>query len=128
MKNLTIFIFIPLITGCMLLPKPPAQASRKLPPVISDLDNLEMLLQNEQPLSYDGLEPESGVESLRLGMNKSNVEMNLGRPSIVEVAGNPKYGFERWTYETSVPTLRGYMKERQVIYFEQGQVVGWESQ
>ncbi len=127
MKVLILLASIPLLAGCMLLPQPPSPASRRLPPVVSDLDNLEMLLQSEQQSSYGSSYETTGIENLRLGMNKNNVQRYLGRPGLVEVAGNPKYGFERWTYETSVPTLRGYMKERRVIYFEKGQVVGWES-
>jgi hypothetical protein len=125
---ISILLTIPWITGCMLLPKPPSPTSRKFPPVVSDLDNLEMLLQNEPISDFSTSGTQSGIESLRLGMKKSNVQMQLGRPNLVEVAGNPKYGYERWTYETAIPTMSGYMTERQVIYFEQGQVVGWESE
>ncbi len=127
MKALALILFLPLFTGCMLLPQPPAQASRRIPPVVSELDDLEALLQSEQQAAYRGHASTSGVENLRLGMNKRNVQQRLGSPSVVEVAGNPKYGYERWTYESSVPTMQGYMKERRVIYFERGQVVGWEA-
>lgn len=127
MKALALLTLMPLFVGCMLMPPPPGQASRRLPPVISELDDLEALLQSEQQPAYGSSSSISGVESLRIGMNKRNVQQQMGSPAMVEVAGNPKYGYERWTYESSVPTMQGYMKERKVIYFERGQVVGWES-
>lgn len=53
-----------------------------------------------------------------LGMSKSEVMNNWGRPARVEVAGNPTYENERWVYN-----LNGAMK---YIYFESGRVGGWE--
>ncbi len=61
-------------------------------------------------------------------MPKQKVSLHLGSPNQIEVAGNPKYGNERWVYERSVPTIDGYYKETKVIYFEGGSVVGWEKQ
>lgn len=55
---------------------------------------------------------------LAAGMSKSDVEMSWGRPSRVEVAGNPSYENERWLY-----TVHGASK---YIYFESGVVQGWE--
>ncbi len=55
---------------------------------------------------------------IMLGMNKSDVMASLGNPSRVEVAGNPSYENERWIYR-----VNGAMK---YIYFESGQVGGWE--
>lgn len=55
---------------------------------------------------------------LAQGMSKSDVESSWGRPSRVEVAGNPSYENERWLYSVS-----GASK---YIYFESGRVEGWE--
>jgi hypothetical protein len=56
--------------------------------------------------------------SVMLGMNKDDVMNSLGRPSRVEVAGNPSFENERWLYSHN-----GASK---YIYFESGRVEGWE--
>jgi hypothetical protein len=56
--------------------------------------------------------------SIQLGMSKSDVVNSWGRPSRVEVAGNPSYENERWVY-----SMNGASK---YIYFEAGSVQGWE--
>ncbi len=53
-----------------------------------------------------------------IGMNKNDVLDSLGKPLRVEVAGNPRYENERWLYQ-----MNGASK---YIYFESGQVQGWE--
>ncbi len=53
-----------------------------------------------------------------LGMSKIAVSKAWGKPERVEVAGNPKYQNERWTYRR-----RG---KRRYIFFSNGQVEGWE--
>ena len=126
MKFLSLILLTTFVAGCMLAP-PPANPSRKTHPEISDLDNLEMLLLNEQQPIYESNRNLANIDHLRLGMQKNRVKHRLGAPNQVEVAGNPKYGNERWIYETSVPTLDGYYKEKKIIYFESGTVVGWES-
>ena len=105
----------------------PTEPSIKYHSEISDLDNLEMLLLNEQQPIYENNRDIASSDALRLGMNKKNVKRNLGLPKHVEVAGNPKYGNERWVYEKAVPTMDGYYKEFKVIYFEGGRLVGWET-
>lgn len=76
------------------------------------------------------LEPERAPASLHedmfgvretnviLGMSKADVMSSLGRPSRVEVAGNPSFENERWLYN-----VNGASK---YIYFESGRVGGWE--
>jgi hypothetical protein len=56
--------------------------------------------------------------SIILGMSKSDVMNNFGKPNRVEVAGNPSFENERWVYK-----VNGASK---YIYFESGQVGGWE--
>jgi hypothetical protein len=53
-----------------------------------------------------------------LGMKKNDVLASLGKPVRVEVAGNPRNENERWLYR-----LNGNQK---FIYFESGEVQGWE--
>lgn len=53
-----------------------------------------------------------------MGMTKNDVMASMGRPSRVEVAGNPSYENERWLYQ-----INGASK---YIYFESGVVQGWE--
>lgn len=55
---------------------------------------------------------------VNLGMSKNDVFASLGKPSRVEVAGNPSYENERWMYQ-----VNGLSK---YIYFESGVVQGWE--
>ena len=52
------------------------------------------------------------------GMRKPDVLDSLGKPLRVEVAGNPRHENERWLYQ-----LNGAPK---YIYFESGEVQGWE--
>jgi hypothetical protein len=53
-----------------------------------------------------------------LGMNKQDVVESWGKPIRVEVAGNPQNENERWLYK-----MNGASK---FIYFEAGEVQGWE--
>lgn len=66
------------------------------------------------PSDYFGLRQ----EAVALGMTKDQVMNNFGRPSRVEVAGNPRFENERWLYVGN-----GASK---YIYFEGGIVQGWE--
>lgn len=53
-----------------------------------------------------------------VGMSKSDVISSWGKPERVEVAGNPRNENERWLYRMA----RG----SKYIYFESGEVQGWE--
>ena len=55
---------------------------------------------------------------LTSGMTKADVMSSLGKPSRVEIAGNPSNENERWLYKS-----HGASK---YIYFESGLVEGWE--
>ncbi|MEQ1875671.1 MAG: hypothetical protein ABL958_03435 [Bdellovibrionia bacterium] len=61
-----------------------------------------------------------------LGMPKDAVRESWGDPELVEVAGNPNLGNERWTYTRYLSSTEGYQREERVIYFERGSVIGWE--
>jgi hypothetical protein len=52
-----------------------------------------------------------------VGMRKSDVMRSWGRPAQVDVAGDPKYENERWSFYDN-----GQMKQ---VYFENGKVSGW---
>ncbi|HXH75033.1 MAG TPA: hypothetical protein VNJ08_08710 [Bacteriovoracaceae bacterium] len=56
--------------------------------------------------------------NIMLGMSKAEVKGNFGKPSKVEVAGNPSYENERWVYSNNGAT--------KYIYFESGKVGGWD--
>lgn len=64
---------------------------------------------------------------LVIGMSQRAVSESWGDPDLVEVAGNPIYGNERWKYSRYVSSHEGYQKETRLIYFEAGRVVGWET-
>lgn len=71
---------------------------------------------------YHDRSPASGFgvrnNTLGLGMSKTDVINSWGRPTRVEVAGNPSYENERWAYKVNGAT--------KYIYFESGSVQGWE--
>lgn len=57
-------------------------------------------------------------QDILLGMKKNDVLESWGKPLRVEIAGNPRNENERWLYK-----MNGASK---YIYFESGQVEGWE--
>jgi hypothetical protein len=61
-----------------------------------------------------GLRP----EVVTMGMSKAEVMKVFGKPSRVEIAGNPSFENERWLY-----SVNGASK---YVYFESGRVEGWE--
>lgn len=75
-----------------------------------------------EPKSQAMYEPEKifGIRKadIQLGMSKTDVASQWGKPLRVEVAGNPQNENERWLYK-----MNGASK---YIYFEAGQVQGWE--
>lgn len=57
-------------------------------------------------------------QDILMGMSKNDVLESWGKPLRVEIAGNPRNENERWLYN-----MNGSSK---YIYFESGQVGGWE--
>jgi len=55
--------------------------------------------------------------AIYLGMDKEEVVKIWGRPSKVDIAGNPKHQNERWSFVED-----GNVKQ---VYFESGKVQGW---
>jgi hypothetical protein len=66
------------------------------------------------------------INDITIGMTKQAVRDSWGEPELVEVAGNPVYGNERWAYSEQIPSAEGYQTEHRLVYFESGRVVGWE--
>jgi len=63
---------------------------------------------------------------IAIGMSRQAVRASWGAPEKVEVAGQPIYGHERWTYLEQISSPEGYQTETRTIYFEYGVVVGWD--
>jgi hypothetical protein len=77
-------------------------------------------LKPEAKANHTPLEERFGVRAttVSMGMSKADVMNTFGRPSRVEVAGNPSNENERWLYSVNGAT--------KYIYFESGRVEGWE--
>lgn len=89
-------------------------------------------LQTRGLLKDEDSYPESIAKAIEandiaIGMSQKAVRESWGDPDLVEVAGNPMYGYERWNYHRMIAGNDGYQKELRVIYFEGGRVVGWET-
>jgi hypothetical protein len=75
-------------------------------------------MQEDQGKEQDFIQKRSiHHEDLYIGMAKTQVLQVWGKPSRVEVAGNPKNQNERWSFVED-----GNVKQ---IYFESGKVQGW---
>lgn len=75
-------------------------------------------MQDDQGKGQDFIQKRSIHNAeLYLGMGKSQVIQVWGKPSRVEIAGNPKNQNERWSFVED-----GNVKQ---IYFESGKVQGW---
>lgn len=64
---------------------------------------------------------------ISVGMSQKAVLESWGDPDLVEVAGSPVYGNERWRYSRFTSSSDGYQRENRIVYFESGRVVGWET-
>lgn len=75
-------------------------------------------MQEDQGKGQDFIQKHSiHSKELYLGMDKNQVVQAWGKPSRVEIAGNPKNQNERWSFMED-----GSVKQ---IYFESGKVQGW---
>lgn len=84
-------------------------------------------LSNKQTQYSPAIQSLVDANDITLGMTKQAVRDAWGEPDIVEVAGNPIYGNERWQYSEQVSSTEGYQTEHREIYFESGRVVGWKT-
>ncbi|MCM2324184.1 MAG: hypothetical protein NDJ90_13070 [Oligoflexia bacterium] len=64
---------------------------------------------------------------LILGMTMDDVREVWGLPQEVQAAGEAGAGYERWTYFEGLSS-RWSVSPFRVVYFEKGQVAGWETQ
>jgi hypothetical protein len=71
----------------------------------------------EEAYSFDR-RPAAANQDILLGMSKDDVLKSWGKPTRVEIAGNPRNENERWLY--------GMNGASKYIYFESGEVQGWE--
>ena len=67
------------------------------------------------------------ANDIALGMTPKAVRESWGDPDLVETAGDPLYGYERWNYHRFIASNDGYQKELRSVFFEGGRVVGWET-
>lgn len=124
MKKPLIFLIFIFLTGCISL-KPNSTTSN------TAMNWREQQLEPWLQTNDSHVEVEEAVEKTTrddiIGLPKQRVAVKFGFPDHVEIAGNPKYENERWVYQRSIPTEEGSYPQTQVIYFESGHVVGWES-
>ena len=57
-----------------------------------------------------------------LGMGMRDVQGVWGSPDRIQIAGDPQYRNQRWVYTEATPVGHA----QRVVYFEDGEVVGWE--
>ncbi|WPU64778.1 hypothetical protein [Peredibacter starrii] len=74
-------------------------------------EKVEMTSERERAFAVRG-------QDILLGMSKNEVVESWGKPLRIEIAGNPTYENERWLYRVK--------NGQKFIYFEGGQVQGWE--
>lgn len=67
-------------------------------------------------------------QDIAIGMPNEIVKKSWGDPFEVEVSGNPLYKNEKWKYLRSISSAEGFRQEKRIIYFENGKVVGWETE
>lgn len=67
------------------------------------------------------------INDITVGMTKQAVRESWGEPDLVEAAGNPLYGNERWSYSEQTSSTEGYQTQRRIVYFDSGRVAGWET-
>lgn len=83
------------------------------------LSSRGFLSQDNRLSQSEGLRAPASVDSeVNIGMKKNEVLNSFGHPARVEVAGNPSNENERWAYQVNGAT--------KYIYFESGEVQGWE--
>ena len=72
---------------------------------------------NRSPASHDFGFKRPKTTTVGVGMNKSDIMKIWGRPMQVDVAGDPRYENERWSFYDGSQVKQ--------IYFENGVVSGW---
>lgn len=95
----------------------------KIPSAAERNQYMVLRSQGRNPAGFMNSNPQLDLavrnRDLLLGMHKDQVMQSWGRPSRVDVAGNPRYENERWSY------YRG--GQFKIVYFESGRVQGWDN-
>lgn len=118
------------------------QYSRALPWFRSDTEKIDFLRQvdfeaRQQWLTKNQFSKRSQLarsefqeliqaQDIALGMPQSLVAQSWGEPQSIEVSGQPEFRNERWRYFKYISTQDGFRPEKKTVYFEGGQVVGWD--
>jgi hypothetical protein len=75
---------------------------------------------------HRGPQSHSHPNDVALGMAKGDVRLIWGSPQRIQVAGGPLSENERWFYPSSTG-IYGGLDSTRIVYFERGQVTGWET-
>lgn len=120
------------------------QYSKILPWLKNDQEKIEFLTQpslekrnewiKENQIHRRPLSPNASMkevienQDIALGMPMEYVLKSWGEPSSREVSGNPSFRNEKWKYIRNISSSDGFRQEKRYVYFEQGKVVGWETE
>lgn len=64
-----------------------------------------------------------------LGMSTTQVRSVWGSPREIQVAGEPEQRNEKWIYISTLFTgTPEFSRDKKIVYFEKGFVVGWEKE
>lgn len=77
--------------------------------------------------SVDQLESARNHNDIIRGMTRDDVVEIWGTPRKIEPAGDEASGNERWIYSEGLSS-RWSLSNTRILYFEQGQLAGWETQ
>ncbi|MCS6837290.1 MAG: outer membrane protein assembly factor BamE [Bdellovibrionaceae bacterium] len=67
-------------------------------------------------------------QDIALGMTADLVRRAWGDPQEIAVSGIIPFGNMIWTYSSQETDSKGFRSRKRIVYFEDGQVVGWDSQ
>lgn len=67
-------------------------------------------------------------QDIALGMPQVYVRQAWGEPQKIEISGDPYFKNERWKYVRQVTTPQGFRQEKRTVFFEGGQVAGWDTE
>ncbi len=129
--QILLVIFLTLLSGCALLPidsNPPED------PIVSAVLSERGILPQEKDVGYSTfqlhkeLEIQKALESgeVVLGMKMQDVISVWGEPNDIEMAGDPLLKNQKWIYSES-PSRQTQLSSARIVYFEEGQVAGWEN-
>lgn len=92
--------------------------SRRIAPIVSSKGRVPASIPSDSDIASYYRPTQRNLPELYIGMQKRDVLEKWGRPSRIDVAGDPRYENERWAFYEN-----GKIKN---VYFESGKVQGWE--